>query len=165
MKKIMMLLLFAVLMLGMSGKAMASFSTVGGDLIRVVYQVGTVEEATDLGAFSATAPCTTTMAFYGQDTVSASTFGTTDANLWVGYFVYGGNETTAWVSGPTGGQTAANRSGSIWNSNVSYVLSYYSSAAVTTTGNSSAIGLETAVGSFVYTMDKGTAGNGVMGGL
>jgi hypothetical protein len=164
MKKIMMLLLVAVFMMGFSGKAMASFTS--GDLIRVVYQTnGNVEEATDLGAFSATAPFTTQMLFTGQDTFSASTFGTTDSNLDVAYFVYGGGSTTAWASGPAGGQAAASRSGSSWNANASAVLSYYLSPSVTNTGSSSAIGNETQTGSYVTTMDKTTPGNGVMGGL
>src|SRR5208337_4520423 len=60
MKKIMMLLAAAMLLLGLNGQAMAYFSN--GDLIQVVYQ-GTTEIATDEGALATLLAGGTTLNF------------------------------------------------------------------------------------------------------
>ncbi|HUI66757.1 MAG TPA: hypothetical protein VL087_00925 [Nitrospirota bacterium] len=100
MKKIMMLLIVAVLMLGMSGNAMAFFGE--GDLIRVVYSTinGTGNEfATDLGSLS------TLLSSPGNITTGAFSVlpGQTDfSNTRVAYFVYdfSGTNGHMWSSGP-----------------------------------------------------------------
>jgi hypothetical protein len=100
MKKIMMLLLVAVLMLGVSGQAMAAFQE--GDLIRVVYNssangTGT-EYATDLGQFTGGPIINNT------DTFSLSSVGATSwSNVNVAYFVMSSTANSgngaAWISG------------------------------------------------------------------
>ncbi len=164
MKKIMMLLMVAVLMMGFSSKAMAAFTN--GDLIRVVYQDnGSVEVATDLGAFSQTSPITSNIV-YSANPFSTSTFGTGFADLYVGYYVYNGSSTTGWTSG-LAGQTAAARGGSAFASNAASVNSYYQALAGGASGASQATGSESTTGSYVNNMDKGVNNgtNGLMGGL
>ncbi|MGC1456606.1 MAG: hypothetical protein WA946_15585 [Nitrospirota bacterium] len=105
MKKIILLFVAMMLMVSFAGQAMAAFDE--GDLIRVVYSgtgAGT-EYATDLGAFSASAPLTTNVAF-NTDTFSLSKLGSgaTLANTNVAYFILsntanGGNG-SAYASGP-----------------------------------------------------------------
>jgi len=95
MKKIMMLLAVAVLLLGFNGQAMASFSN--GDLIQVVYS-GTTEIVTDEGSLATLLAGGTTLNFTSPL-----------ANASVAYFDYittGGSEGTVWTSGNSGGQTA-----------------------------------------------------------
>jgi len=95
MKKIMMLLAAAMLLLGLNGQAMAYFSN--GDLIQVVYQ-GTTEIATDEGSLATLLAGGTTL-----------NFSSPLANAQVAYFDYvitGGSQGTVWTSGNNGGQTA-----------------------------------------------------------
>ncbi len=132
-----MLMMVALLMLGVSGKAMAAFSE--GDLIRVVYS-GTgsgTEYATDLGNFSSlTAPGSGAYLNDTTDTVSLSQAGATSwSNANVGYFIMSSTLNSgngaAWTSGPTTGATAA--PGQFWSGfqlNASTVLPYYNSIAV-----------------------------------
>jgi hypothetical protein len=116
MKRIMMLLMVALVMFGVSGQAMASFND--GDLIRVVYQgsgAGT-EYITDLGNFSQatgqlTAPITSNNPLTGQDAFSLTSVGASSwSNVQVAYFIMdlagNGGTGAAWTSGSptTGGQ-------------------------------------------------------------
>jgi hypothetical protein len=114
MKKIMMLLIAAVMLFGVSGQAMAAFSN--GDLIQVVYQRGgSMEVATDLGAFSATtayAGSTMTLGSNPFPTAGTGPFATAaQSDLYVAYYVAGATNAPVWVSGPAGGQTSGNRQG------------------------------------------------------
>jgi len=105
-----MLLVVAVLMLGVSGQAMAYFTD--GDLIRVVYSTrnGTgYEYATDLGSLSALGLSSTGGAYTGgPQTISTSNFGilpgqTTFSNMYVTYFIadaaLNSGNGAAWTSG------------------------------------------------------------------
>jgi len=95
MKKIMMLLAVAALLLGVNGQAMAYFSN--GDLIQVVYS-GTTEIATDEGSLATLLAGGTTL-----------NFSSPLANASVAYFDYtttGGSLGTAWTSGNGASQTA-----------------------------------------------------------
>jgi hypothetical protein len=107
MKKIMMLLIAVVMLFSVTGQAMAAFNE--GDLIRVVYSgtgAGT-EYATDLGAFSASAPLASNVAF-NADTFNLSSLGSgaTWANTNVAYFILSntanGTNGAAYASGPAG---------------------------------------------------------------
>jgi hypothetical protein len=157
MKKIVMLLVVAVMMLGVAGNAMADFGT--GELIRVVYQMsGSVEELTDLGAFNNTIAGTsynvTSNAFAVSD-FAGSNF----ADLQVAYFVWGANSNTAptWVSGALGqNQANGSRQGTSWNSNALSVAGYGASKSG---GTGKAIGNKSDLTSYYTKMDKG--GNGV----
>ena len=162
MKKIVFIFMVAVLMMGFSGKAMAAFTN--GDLIRVVYQDnGTVEVATDLGAFSATTPITSNIQ-YSANHFSTSMFGTGFADLYVGYFITNGTFPQAWTSGPLTGQTSLARMGSPYLAAAASVLNYYSYLGG---GASQVTGNQTDVDSYVYAMDKSinNGAYGVMGGL
>lgn len=115
MKKIMMLLIVAVLMLGVSGQAMAAFTQ--GDLIQVVYQKGgSMEVATDLGAFSATtlasAPQNVALTANPFPVAGSGVFsGAAASDLQIAYYVVGPGATTFWTSGPEAGQTSGARQG------------------------------------------------------
>src|SRR5574341_1577011 len=119
MKKILMLMIVAVLMLGISGQAMASFEE--GHLIRVVYSgtgAGT-EYVTDLGDFlSLTSPLTSNNALSGQNTFSLANVGAsaTWANTNVAYFIVSFSANAgagaAWTSGPASGSN--NNFGTFW---------------------------------------------------
>jgi len=105
-KKIFTILIACMLLFGVAGQAMAYFTN--GELIRVVYKTGGTgnEFATDLGAFSATAPISGST-LYNTDNFSLASFpGASMADLNVAYFLRnpaGGNP-SLWVSGPAGGQ-------------------------------------------------------------
>ncbi len=93
-----MLMIVAVLMLGVSGHAMAAFNE--GDLIRVVYNTsanGTgTEYATDLGAFSQTTALTSNNLLTGTDKFSLGSVGAGSwSNVNVAYFIedYNANPT------------------------------------------------------------------------
>ncbi|HET6516144.1 MAG TPA: PEP-CTERM sorting domain-containing protein [Thermodesulfovibrionales bacterium] len=123
MKKIMMLLAVAVLMLGMSGQAMAVSSQYfkEGDVVRVVYFNGTggtgtgTEYLTDLGPVtSLTSPTMQNILWnYSNFSLSNLGAGATWANSFVGYYsvaLGGPNGLQAWVSGGNaapGGQSNA----------------------------------------------------------
>lgn len=113
MKKIMMLLMVAVLMLGVSGQAMASFEQ--GHLIRVVYNNTAAglgnEYATDLGAYAPTSLDGTN--FHNTiDTFSLSSVGASNwSQVNIAYFIVDYNAAAegrggAWASGPAAGNTA-----------------------------------------------------------
>jgi hypothetical protein len=104
MKKILMLLIVAVLMLGISGQAMANFDQ--GDLIRVVYSAAGSgnEVATDLGNFSTL----TTNDGITRNLDNSITLASVGASSWadvkVAYFIMdaaaNGGMGGAWASGP-----------------------------------------------------------------
>jgi hypothetical protein len=102
MKKILILLAVAVLLLGVSGQSMASLTT--GDLIRVVYKNGGTgsEVATDMGAAGWTTPISGST-LYNTNNFSLGQFaGAGWGDLSVAYYA----NTTAgsfWFSGPDGG--------------------------------------------------------------
>jgi len=168
MKKIMMLMMVALLMLGVSGQAMAAFNE--GDLIRVVYSgtgAGT-EYATDMGNYSSlTAPNSTTYLNDTTDTVSLSAIGAASwSNANVSYFIVsstlnGGNG-AAWTSGPTTGATAA--PGQFWAgiyNGASTVLPSYNNAAI---GNNVTL-LQSNAGSYWTNLNAGGYAVGTMGGF
>jgi len=109
MKKIMMLMIVAVMMLGVSQQAMAAFAD--GDLIRVVFSTnGTNEVATDLGSItSLTSPSSATTVWNANNFNFSQLGGTADAsNSYVVYLALTASPTKqAWTSGPAGGQTGA----------------------------------------------------------
>jgi hypothetical protein len=112
MKKIVMLLIAAVMLFGVSGQAMASFSQ--GDLIQVVYQMGgSMEVATDLGAFAPTTAYTGSNLTFNTNPFPVAGTGVfasaTDANLQIAYYVIGSGATTIWTSGPQAGQVSGSR--------------------------------------------------------
>lgn len=117
MKKIVMLLIAAVMLFGVSGQAMAAFSD--GDLIQVVYQKGgTAEVATDLGAVSlgTTAYTGPTINFNANPfpTAGSGVFATaSQSDLQVAYYIAGGTagSAPAYVSGSNATQTSAARQG------------------------------------------------------
>src|SRR5271169_4548822 len=133
MKKIIMLIMVAVLMLGVSGQAMAAFNE--GDLIRVVY-TGTgsgTEYATDLGAFSSTAPLSSGNPFAGQDTFSTTSVGASSfSNMTVAYFIMSSTANSgngaAYTSGSaaSGGYPAYGQFWSGFEGAASTSLQYYS---------------------------------------
>jgi hypothetical protein len=111
MKKIMMFLMVAVMMLGVSGQAMAFFGN--GELIRVAYWVDPAtnvgfEYATDLGNFTT---LTNAAALSGSTTISTSNFDLSAAkinapdwsNVAIAYFMMSptmnGGAGAAWTSG------------------------------------------------------------------
>lgn len=109
MKRIMMLLVVAMLLLGVSGQAMAYFTA--GDLIQVVYKAGGTgnEVLTDLGNASAWTTAggvpTSTFTTGINDAFVAGNFaGASWDQLNVAYFTYTGTG-NFWMSGPAGGQT------------------------------------------------------------
>jgi len=120
MKKIMMLLLVAALMLGVSGNAMAYFDQ--GDLIRVVYSqingTGT-EFATDLGNYSnLTDPSKLTGSVnINTSNFSAAAVGATDfSNVRVAYYIFSNTL--------NGGNGAAWTSGALTNSGIAFPTSF-----------------------------------------
>ncbi|HUJ16789.1 MAG TPA: hypothetical protein VL197_02255 [Nitrospirota bacterium] len=127
MKKIMMLVMVVMLMLGVSGQAMAAFSD--GDLIRVVYSTaGTNEVATDLGSIANLTSASSTLVNFNTNNFNFASLGA-GANASNSYVVYysltlsPNPKNQAWLSGPAGGQTTAKSS---WTS--------FSSAAHTVNG-------------------------------
>jgi hypothetical protein len=109
-KKIMMFLAVTMLLLGVSGQAMAFFEN--GDLFRVVYFNGTggtgtgTEYVTDLGSIASfTSPSSANLSL-NTSNFSLSNLGTGAnwANSYVAYFAVAPDLSTAWVSGNQGGQ-------------------------------------------------------------
>lgn len=113
MKKIMMLLMVAVLMLGISGQAMAAFED--GHLVRVVYSTaGTNEIGTDLGSVkNLTSLSTQNVVFNANNFDFAALGGNANAsNTYVAYYTVtttdaSGNTNKAWLSGLPTGETIA----------------------------------------------------------
>jgi hypothetical protein len=102
MKKIIMFLMVAVLMLGISGQAMAAFQD--GDLVRVVFSdQGVYETATDLGAITNLTANTGANVVYSTDKFSLAALGgnATAANSYVVYYSVAASPNRAWVSGST----------------------------------------------------------------
>lgn len=131
MKRFAMILLAAcVPLFGVSGKAMAAFTT--GDLIQVVYQTnGANEVATDLGAFAQTTAYSGPGISYTTNLLplagTGAFLGSTWSNLQVAYFIRDTASTAAWVSGPQAGQVNGNRQGTGFQSTSTAVLSKYNS--------------------------------------
>ncbi len=166
-----MLLAVAVLLLGVNGQAMASFSD--GDLIRVVYSSGgSIENATDLGSIANLTSVSTTDVLYNTNnfSISSAALGTntvlgttpTDANSYVVYYsALAGSPNNAWVSGPS---TASSQ-----NEKNSTYSSYFVSAIHTVNGNYQLVGNGAAQVSVTmsnpfsyYTALSGGVGNGQM---
>jgi hypothetical protein len=107
MKKIMMLLIAMVLLLGVSGQALAYFED--GDLIRVVYSsTGTMESATDLGSITSLTSPSTAHVVYNTNNFSLGQLGSgaTLDHSYVAYFTATLNPNHAWTSGSSAsGQT------------------------------------------------------------
>jgi len=160
-----MLMMVALLMLGVSGQAMAAFNE--GDLIRVVYS-GTgsgTEYATDMGNYSSLTAPGSVYLNDTTDTVSLSQIGAASwSNANVAYFIMsstlnGGNG-AAWTSGPTTGATAA--PGQFWSGfelNASTVLPVYGANAI---GNNVTL-LQSNAGSYWTNMNGGGYAVGTMG--
>jgi hypothetical protein len=157
MKRIMMLLIAAVMLFGVTGQAMAAFTN--GDLIQVVYQKGgTSEVATDLGAFSSTTA-------YAGDTVTYNTnpfatagtgvFATaSQSDLYVAYYIAGGSG-PVWVSGAQTTQASGARQGSAAQS-----LTQLNNNYISLGGGSSQVTVDqTNALSYYQNEDKGLASN------
>lgn len=149
MKKIMMLLAVAMLLLGLNGQAMAYFSN--GDLIQVVYS-GSTEIATDEGSLAALLAGGTTL-----------NFSSPLANANVSYFDYqtGGSYGSAWISGNNGGQTA--KTGSL----NAFVAGYNNATGlyIAQSSTSQASVLTSNPDSYFAQMDANGGGVGQMAGL
>jgi hypothetical protein len=108
MKKLTVLFMVALFMLGISAQAMAYFED--GDLIRVVYSsAGTMETATDLGSIASLTTPSGLKVTYNANNFSIASLGSgaTAANSYVAYYSFlAGTPANAWTSGPNGGQTA-----------------------------------------------------------
>ncbi len=119
MKKIMMLLMIAVLMLGVSGNAMAYFEQ--GDLVRVVFSTinGTgTEYATDLGLYNNLTSVSpfSTVNLNTSNFTAASVGQANFTNTRVAYFIFDNTM--------NGGNGGAWTSGALTNSGVAYPLSW-----------------------------------------
>lgn len=163
MKKIMMLLAVTILLLGLSGQAMANFGE--GDLIRAVYQSGgSYEVDTDLGAFAPTTAYTgPTIKFTSNPFPIAGSGVFSNAswsNLQVAYFVYGGTS-AAWTSGPKSGQSSANVSGTQTTNSATTMLNAFKSLGAS--GQAELLMADT--GSYVTNMDNGGKNPGSFGGF
>jgi hypothetical protein len=102
MKKIMMFLMVAVLMLGISGQAMAAFED--GHLVRVVFSSsGQYETGTDLGDITALTTNTGANVVYNTNNFSLAALGgtATAADSYVVYYSVAAAPNRAWISGPT----------------------------------------------------------------
>jgi hypothetical protein len=151
MKKIVMLIMAIVLVIGVCSNAMAYFED--QHLFRVVYdRAGTNEVVTDLGLISSlTAPTTANWAFAGQSTWDASMF-SASPNLYVAYFAQkAGSTGNAWTSGPDGGQLF--RQWSAFSSGGNSIKAEYQMY-----GTSQVIGPKTDNRSYWSVMDQGTLG-------
>jgi hypothetical protein len=98
-----MFLMVAVLMLGISGQAMAAF-TQDGELIRVVFSsAGVYETATDLGSVTALTTNTGANVVYNTNNFDLAALGgtSTAADSYVVYFSTAASPNRAWVSGST----------------------------------------------------------------
>lgn len=163
MKKIMMLLIAAVMLFGVSGQAMASYSQ--GDLIQVVYQMGgSMEVATDLGAFApTTAYAGSTLNFNTNPFPVAGTgvfAGAASSDLQIAYYVIGSGAATIWTSGPQAGQVSGARQGSAVGA-MQNVNNKYASLG---TGSQATLA-QSDIQSYYTIGDKGKAGNGVFAGF
>ncbi len=108
MKRLAVLFAVALLLLGFSSQAMASWSN--GDLIQVVYQSGgQYEEATDLGAFNLTTAYSGATTTFSAPAITLAGQGVFSGATWdkqqIAYFIATGTSYTAWTSGPSTGQS------------------------------------------------------------
>ncbi len=168
MKKIMMLLIVGLLMLGVSGQAMAAFNE--GDLIRVVY-TGTgsgTEYLTDLGNFSSlTSYNPGSTSTLSTDPFSLSSVGASNwSNVSIGYFIMSTSANNgngaAWTSGPAGGTTVNN--GGFWAGMVGNATMVLQGAAFAAGSNSSVQWSQSNGSSYWTWMNNGGFGTGTMGG-
>jgi hypothetical protein len=157
MKKLAILLAAAVLLFGVSGQAMASFSN--GDLIQVVYSTNGYETATDLGSVTSLLNFT----FDGSAAVAALGAGATYANSHVAYFTFDNTQNVPtgvdYISGNQGGQAFKSSAQSGYTTGYSTVAGYYAtlpaSSAVLTTNPSS----------YYHSLDAAGSAIGQMGGV
>lgn len=166
MKKIMMLFVAMMLVVGFTGQAMAAFEE--GDLIRVVYRMsanGTgTEYATDLGAFSATSPLTLT-AIYNTNNFDLAKVGASSmADVNVAYFVMsstanGGNG-AAYASGSTTG--GAVNLYAFWGSYQPAASNTLDTFKMNAVGNNASVSQSNAY-SYWNSMNGGTFYTGTMG--
>lgn len=166
MKKIMMLLIVAVFMLGVAGNAMASFQD--GELIRVVYSTNNgqgSEFATDLGAIGSytdpsqiTAPITVTAGAFTPGSVGQTDF----SNMYVGYFIYDwtGANGHAWTSGPAGVNGFNGSNLSVFQGGAFTAASLWGSTGHTTFSNA-----ESNASSYYNNLGPLNGGQGMMGGF
>ncbi len=165
MKKIVMLLAATMILLGVNGQAMASFTA--GDLIQVVYQTNspTNEVATDLGSFSLTTaytgPTSTLTTITPTSGLSTGSFsGVGNSNLSVAYFVQGSVSSVDWVSGPSTGQTDGSRKGSALYTNETGMLTAYNGV-----GGSQVVLGQSNLSSYTTLMDGNGSKTGTFGGF
>ncbi len=158
-----MLLAVTVLLIGISGEAMAYFAQ--GDLIQVVYQTnGSYEVATDLGAFApTTAYSGPTISFTSSPFPAAGAAGAFSSagwsNLQVSYLV--STSSAVWTSGPAGGQSSAAPQGSQSTNPVQDMLSKFASLGA----SGQAELLKSDSSSYFTNMDKGGSAIGSFGGF
>jgi hypothetical protein len=170
MKRILMLMMVALVMFGVSGQAMASFND--GDLVRVVYQgsgTGT-EYVTDLGNFSTlTSPIASNNPLTGTDTFSMSSVGASSwASMQVAYYIVSfsanNNNGAAWTSGGVnGGHTNAGA----FNGFLGATAATNSSWGIYSGGANSATVQQADLGSYWNNLNLATSGApniGSMGG-
>jgi hypothetical protein len=169
MKKILMLMVVAVLMFGVSGQAMAAFS--GGDLIQVVFSTSGVNEvATDLGSISAlTSPSAGVVSYTANNFNLSQLGGTADAsNSYVAYFaimspINGGSANkNAWFSGTGGTQSVAKTAFGGYDTHYSVTTGQYQVSG----GGASQVVLATSnANSFWAQLTTNGASLGGMGGI
>jgi hypothetical protein len=139
MKKIMMLMMVALLMLGLSGQAMAFFEE--GHLIRIVSNLNSglgYEYATDLGDFTGLyTPITSNNNLVGTDTFGLSNLNAADwSQVRIAYFIYSftgeNNLGGAWTSGALANSGVATLNGAVSFFNATVVPTQYWNSIGTT---------------------------------
>lgn len=172
MKKLIVLFAAAMLLLGLSGQAMAYFSA--GDLIQVVYQTNANNEVlTDLGSLSSMGGLTaaysgpTTTLTTSSTVLPALTSSSFSGSGWnqlnIAYFVYGGTGSPqTWVSGPVTGQTSGSRKGSGYNSTAASILNWYTANS---NGAAQYTGSKTGAQAYYALMDPGSLAPGTFAGF
>ncbi len=152
MKKLLGLIVAALLLCGFAGQAMAAF-TDPGELIRVVYETtysngipqgGTTEIATDLGSIESLLSASNQTVGGGSNAFTSFTSNGV-ANLQVAYFAYDSNNTYAWIAGTSQLKSNGN---DVVNS-VTYPLGTYTPQA----GTSTATLAESNLNSYWYKVD------------
>jgi hypothetical protein len=161
MKKVTMLLMVAILVMGITVNAMAYFES--GNLVRIVYHSGgTYEVATDLGAFSLTAPYSGPGISFAANVFPVAGSGSFASASWsdrqVAYFVYAPG--AAWTSGPEAGQTSGKRQFANFESAAISVLDKYASL-----GGAQGQLLQADLQSYFGKMNKGGTGIGTFNGF
>ncbi len=167
MKKIMMLMIVAVLMLGASQQAMAAFAD--GDLVRVVFSTnGTNEIATDLGSIANLTSSSSNQMTWNANNFNLSQLGGTAslADTYVVYFAITQSpnpKNQVWVSGPATGQSTVTKSAfSGFNTNSHTVTGEYT---VLGGGASQVVEAVSDPNSFFTVMTAGGANVGNLGGF